>query len=73
MESEYACDPSSLQVKLDKSEYLSFFLSLAQFNSPLSAPAPVSSAAAFVELKRSSVQGDSDHLLVAGPDKIISH
>ena len=37
-------------------------------NSPLSGPAPVSSAAAFVELKRSSVPGDSDHLLVTGPD-----
>ena len=49
------------------------FFSFAQFNSPLSAPAPVSSAAAFVELKRSSVQGDSDHLLVAGPDIIISY
>jgi hypothetical protein len=33
----------------------------------LQGPAQVGSAAAFVELKRSSVQDDSDHLLVAGP------
>ena len=39
------------------------------FNSPLSAPALGSSAAAFVELKRSSVQDGSDHLLIAGPVK----
>ena len=45
----------------------------AQFDSPLSAPAPVSSAAAFAELKRSSVPGDSDHLLITGPDRNISY
>ena len=73
MESEYACDPSSLQVKLDKSERNIYIFYFAQFNSPLSAPARVSSAAAFVELKRSSVQGGSDHLLVTGPGRNISY
>ena len=40
---------------------------------PPQEPAQVWSAAAFVELKRSSVQDDSDHLSVAGPEKTVNY